>query len=93
VFLVLTLTIATANSQTLPNEPQTEAPVSRRIQRQNKKLNERHIDFEDPTDVFGSITAPMLEVIFDRPIPEHPPLFALRLDFDEELDQSVQLVK
>ncbi len=90
--LLLTLAVATAAPQTLPADP-VDTPLTARERRKERRQEARYVDFDDPVDVFASLVGPGVEIVFERDLPAHPPLFSLRADFDDELEQSTHMVK
>ena len=90
--LLLPLVVATPAPQTLPTDP-VDTPLTSRERRQQRPQEARYVDFDDPVDVFASHVGPGVEIVFERDLPAHPPLFSLRADFDDELEQSTDMVK
>jgi len=92
VHLLLTLAVATAAPQTLPAETEAQPATLRQRLRQRRQAT-RHVDFDDPVAVLGEVVDPGIDIFIDRPVPAHPPLFDLRADFNDEMEQSTHLVK
>jgi hypothetical protein len=93
VHLLLTLAVATASPQTPPVSSDAPASQTRREKRRQDQLKARHVDFDDPTDVFGQFVGPGIDVLIERPATAHPTLFHVRRDFNEEMEQSTHFVK
>lgn len=93
MFLLLTFVAASAAPPTLPPASAEDRPMNRRERRAVQSLQERHVDFEDPVDVIGTLAGPGIRLHADRPVPAHPPLFELRQDFNDAVATSVDQVR
>ena len=93
--LLLSLSLASAAppSTPVPVSDTSSSSATWRERRLSKRSAARHVDFEDPVDVFGEVTEPDIDIILSPPPLAHTPLFKVRQDFNEELEQSTHFVK
>jgi hypothetical protein len=79
IFLILALSIPA-----LADDPQPEPKVIYR--------DKTEIDFES-VDVHGEIVRPQGALLLDRRRAKFNPMIKLRMDFDDEMDKSVDEIK